>query len=401
MSLNQTFRANAKTALSCALFAALAVLLAPVDCAAASRNSLGGENQPPIVAANGALSLALDRNGKVYAAGENNSGQLGLGDKENRDAFTEVADLSDKDIAAIATGGLHSLALDRAGRLYATGVNTHGQLGFIYAESRKRFAKVPFLGGVTAIAAGGSHSFAIASGKVYAAGWNYGQLGVGEKGDPWKFTEIKSLSAKEIVAIAAGAFHTLALGANGKVYATGANRDGRLGFDDNANRETFELVASLEGITVIAAGNFHSLALSSEGKLYASGYNKFGQLGVGDNDDRWKFAEVKPLEGAKIVAIAAGFDHSLALDENGKVYATGDNGFGELGLGDTRKRNVWTLVGSLSDKKIVAIAAGAVHSLAFDASGKLYAAGNNSEGQLGLSGADERNVFTPVPLPDR
>jgi alpha-tubulin suppressor-like RCC1 family protein len=52
---------------------------------------LGSENQPPIVVANGALSLALDRNGKVYAAGDNNFGQLGLGDKENRDAFTEVA----------------------------------------------------------------------------------------------------------------------------------------------------------------------------------------------------------------------------------------------------------------------------------------------------------------------
>jgi alpha-tubulin suppressor-like RCC1 family protein len=156
-----------------------------------------------------------------------------------------------------------------------------------------------------------------------------------------------------------------------------------------------------KNVTQIAAGNYHSLALDADGRLYAAGRNYFGQLGLGDADDRWKFAEIASLNGKKIVAIAAGDSHSLALDADGKVYGTGDNDFGQLGLGEMRDRNVWTLAPPFSEKKIAWIAAGVRHSLALDESGKVYAAGNNYEGQLGLSVADDRRVFTLVPLPNR
>jgi alpha-tubulin suppressor-like RCC1 family protein len=84
-------------------------------------------------------------------------------------------------------------------------VNNHGQLGFIDEYSRKRFAKISFP------------------------------------------------DNKKIVAIAAaGAFHTLALGGDGQVYAAGQNRNDQLGWDDNANRKTFDPVSSLAGKNIIS-----------------------------------------------------------------------------------------------------------------------------------------------------
>jgi alpha-tubulin suppressor-like RCC1 family protein len=148
---------------------------------------------------------------------------------------------------------------------------------------------------------------------------------------------------------------------------------------------------------IIAMGFAHSFVIDSDGKVYATGRNNYGQLGLGDNTDRNVFTPVVSLEGKKIVALAAGGDHSLALDESGKkivalaeggdhslaldidgkLYATGSNRYGQFGFGDKTDRNVFTVVSELSDKKIVAIAAGSYHSLAVDENGKLYAAGNN------------------------
>ncbi|MDR2152005.1 MAG: hypothetical protein LBO72_04205 [Helicobacteraceae bacterium] len=389
--------------------AVLAATLIGVYCAAASKS----KNQPfniAVVAADGSHSLALSSEGKLYAAGDNSEGQLGLGDAKDRDVFTLVSSLEDKKIVAIEANGECSFALDSDGKLYVAGRNRDGQLGLGDAKERDVFTLVSSLEGkkIVAIAAGSFHSLALDSnGKVYAAGENnVGQLGLGDKSRRWKFTEVSALSDKKIVAIAAGGSHSLALDNEGKVYASGFNEYGQLGLGDSGratSRKAFTLVSSLSGknITRIAAYYGHSLALSSKGKLYAAGFNDHGQLGLGDKDNRNNFTLAKALEGKEIVAIETGNFHSLALDSNGKFYATGSNGDSELGLDDNKDRDVWTLVSSLEDKKIVGVAAGDFHSLALDSDGRIYAAGRNKDGQLGLGDAKRRDVFTPIVLPNR
>ncbi|MDR2639163.1 MAG: hypothetical protein LBC09_04935, partial [Helicobacteraceae bacterium] len=118
----------------------------------------------------------------------------------------------------------------------------------------------------------------------------------------------------------------------------------------------------------IAAGGDSSFVISG-GKVYAAGKNLFGQLGFGDNTDRDAFTEVLSLSGKNIVAIAARGPYSLALDKEGKVYATGWNGYGQLGLGDKTDRDKFTQISSLKDKKIVAISAGYDNSLALTSDG--------------------------------
>ncbi|MDZ7815311.1 MAG: hypothetical protein U5N86_04670 [Planctomycetota bacterium] len=74
-------------------------------------------------------SFALCSDGSVYAWGNNDHGQLGLGDDVDRITPTLVGALSDKDLISITAGSSHYLALCSDDSVYAWGVNGHGQLG--------------------------------------------------------------------------------------------------------------------------------------------------------------------------------------------------------------------------------------------------------------------------------
>ncbi|MDR2638761.1 MAG: hypothetical protein LBC09_02865, partial [Helicobacteraceae bacterium] len=171
-----------------------------------------------------------------------------------------------------------------------------------------------------------------------------------------------------------------------------------------ADRNVFVEIDSLNGknIIAIAAGDRHSFAIAKDGRIYAAGDNEYGQLGLGDSGNKTNrkiFTEVKGLNAKNIIAIDAGSYHSLALAKDGKVYAAGHNYF--AGLGEVTVRGVFTEITNLSDKNIAAIAAGGYHSLALSKDGRIYAAGYNKYGQLGLGGSGEeadRHTFTLVPI---
>jgi alpha-tubulin suppressor-like RCC1 family protein len=362
----------------------------------------GGDNPSEVqfktIVAGSTHSFALSNDGKVYAAGWNEYYQLGLGDTTDRNVFTEVTSLSGKNIIALSAGIYHSLALSSNGKVYATGDNEYGQIGFGSDANKTSFTEVGSLSGktITAIFAGGYHSLAIDNdGKVYATGLNeYGQLGLDDKTDRNVFTEVTSLNGKTITALSAGDLHSLALANDGKVYATGENHIGQLGLGDTTERNTSTEVGSLSNITAISAGYVHSLALANDGKVYATGDNEYGQLGLGSDANKTSFTEVSTLSG--ITTISTGDNHFFALSNDGKVYATGLNYDGQLGLGDNTDKNTSTEVSSLSGKNIAALSAGNLHSLALSNDGKIYAAGRNFYGQLGLGDKIDRNAFTKV-----
>ena len=88
----------------------------------------------------------------------------------------------------------------------------------------------------------------------------------------------------------------------------------------------------LSNIKAIAAGGGHSLALDNNGTVWAWGYNGYGQLGNGSSGASHPVpVQVKNLNNIK--AIAAGYNHLLALDNNGTVWAWGYNEYGQLGNG--------------------------------------------------------------------
>jgi alpha-tubulin suppressor-like RCC1 family protein len=143
------------------------------------------------------------------------------------------------------------------------------------------------------------------------------------------------LSGKSVVAISAGANHSLALCSDGTVVAWGNNDLGQLGSDSyNSNSRSIEPVAVTASgllskrVLAVSAGSFHSIALCSDGTLAAWGNNFDGQLG--NNSNTRSFVPVKVtatgvLSGKTVVSVSAGNSHSLALCSDGTLAAWGQN----------------------------------------------------------------------------
>ncbi|MFO7936303.1 MAG: glycosyl hydrolase family 28 protein [Kiritimatiellia bacterium] len=186
------------------------------------------------------------------------------------------------------------------------------------------------------IAAGWAHSVAVRDGRV----WTWGDNADGQLGQPdaRRVPQPRPVNGLDKVVAVSASRHTLALTSDGMVFAWGRNSSGQLG-NGRFGLDKKELrpvqVADISDIVAISAGWEHSLALDRHGKVYAWGSRSHGQLG--DGVCRTGMPAAKPLAvpGLRnITAIAAGGQHNLALHKDGYVYAWGDNGFGQLGRGD-------------------------------------------------------------------
>ena len=129
----------------------------------------------------------------------------------------------------------------------------------------------------------------------------------------------------------------------------------------------------------VVGGRYHSLALKEDGTVWAWGDNFYGQLGDGTFDNKTIPVQVSELTGVK--AIAGGGYHSLALKEDGTVWAWGSNRKGQLGNGTYEDSAISVQVSGLSGVK--AIDGGVCHSLALKEDGTVWAWGENCDGQLG------------------
>jgi alpha-tubulin suppressor-like RCC1 family protein len=141
----------------------------------------------------------------------------------------------------------------------------------------------------------------------------------------------------------------------------------------------------------VAAGYDHSLAIRNDGTLWAWGYNLFGELGIDDTTQR--NTPVQVGSDKNWVAITAGNSCSLGIRTDGSLWAWGDNSYGRLGLGDSIERHTPTQVGS--DKNWLTVSAGLQGSiLAIRSDGTLWAWGRNFFHQLGLG--DTNEITTPT-----
>ncbi|MEU8542660.1 Ig-like domain repeat protein [Streptomyces sp. NPDC048717] len=273
------------------------------------------------IAANGAHSLALTSDGRVLAWGANTYGELG--DGTTTDRFTPVAVHLPAGITvtAITAGYNESAALTSDGRLYAWGRNDLGQLGdgTTTGSTLPVLVDIPAGTTITAVSMGSYHSLALTSdGRVLAWGDNVnGQLGNGTT--TGSTTPVATLipAGTTITAVAAGTNHSLALTSDHRVLAWGSNIGGQLGNGSLMESDTPVTVLLPPGFTVtaVAAGHSDSLALTSTGQILAWGANYFGALGDGSTIPRETPILTDLPEGARATAIAAGRWYSLAVVE--------------------------------------------------------------------------------------
>jgi alpha-tubulin suppressor-like RCC1 family protein len=321
----------------------------------------------------------------VAAWGSNQYGQLGDGTGTDH-STPQLLNLSG--VAAVAAGAYHSLAVKSDGTVWAWGQGASGQLGIAGLPPDQRYTPVQVLNlsGVAAVAAGAYHSLAVKSdGTVWAWGANAaGQLGVGTTTLSHFPLLVQNLSG--VAAVAGGAWHSLALKSDGTVWAWGLNNSGQLGDGTTIERHTPVQVENLSGVAAVAAGGgddwvpAFSLALKSDGTLWAWGDNAFGQLGDGTTIERHTPVQVRMPPLSHVTAVAAGIDHSLALKDDGTVWAWGSNQYGQLGDGTGTDHSTPQL---LNLSGVAAIAARLVHSLAVKSDGTVWAWGGNFYGELG------------------
>ncbi|XP_063493239.1 probable E3 ubiquitin-protein ligase HERC4 isoform X12 [Symphalangus syndactylus] len=288
--------------------------------------------------------------GTVYTCGCNDLGQLGH--EKSRKKPEQVVALDAQNIVAVSCGEAHTLALNDKGQVYAWGLDSDGQLGLLGSEECIRVPR-----------------------------------------------NIKSLSDIQIVQVACGYYHSLALSKASEVFCWGQNKYGQLGLGTDCKKQTSpQLLKSLVGIPFmqVAAGGAHSFVLTLSGAIFGWGRNKFGQLGLNDENDRYVPNLLKSLRSQKIVYICCGEDHTAALTKEGGVFTFGAGGYGQLGHNSTsheiNPRKVFELMGSI----VTQIACGRQHTCAFvPSSGRIYSFGLGGNGQLGTgSTSNRKSPFT-------
>jgi alpha-tubulin suppressor-like RCC1 family protein len=338
------------------------------------------------VAAGITHSLALRSDGSLWSWGDNGSGRLGLGDTTDRLFPVQIGTATNW--VGVASGLTHSIGLQSDGTVWTWGDNTLSELGLGYSGYQKSPAKLAVTN-LAAVAGGANFTAAIrGDGSLWTWGYNFaGNLGVG---DTFRRTIPKQVGiATNWASVSCGKDYTVAVRADGSLWAWGANSIGQLGLDDTMNRPFPVQVGTSNNWTAVACGDAHTAALRSDGTLWVWGENDRGQLGLGYTIPT--FSPVRVGSSTTWASVACGARFTAALRSDGTLLVWGENDSGQLGLGNTMSRNSPGRVGS-STTKWASVACGANHCLALSRDGKLYAWGDNTYGQLGFGDSSSRLI---------
>lgn len=239
----------------------------------------------------------------LAACGENNCGSLGLGDYANRNTLVPVTNLSPlfsgEEIFDIAAGDFFSFILTATGQLWSCGYNNYGQLGLGDFQNYNLFTQINLTEllqpdeKIIQVTTGCNHTVILTNTRrLLSCGSNScGQLGLGNLTNQNTFMPILNfppmLEGEKISYVAAGDFFTVALTTMGRIFGCGQNDSGQLSLENYLSCSNFSLaklpaLEPHEKIIHITAGSRHCVALTNTGRLLSCGNNFYGQLGLID-----------------------------------------------------------------------------------------------------------------------
>ncbi|VDK51388.1 unnamed protein product [Anisakis simplex] len=312
------------------------------------------------------------------------------------------------------SSGSEAILITKEDEVFAIGTNSCSCLGTNRSQATLEPSRIDTLSGrgVVSLAFGsGPHVLALCqNGEVFSWGHNaFGQLGIGSTtvgivpnlvGD--------ALSGHNVIQIACGSHHSVAVTDRGEVFSWGRNSCGQVGIGSNVNQDLPRQVTGqlcrtqsnkmfpsclIEGVHLLLAqsklmpqilanrfvrsvvcGQNNTLALTDDGEVFGWGFNGNGQLGAGNLSNQHSPARVIGLQNVVIEQIACGFAHSLALSDEGQLFAWGSNTCGQLCASMARTNQTSPVVVASTLGRVAEIAA--IHACnitaAVNQSGKVY-----------------------------
>ncbi|MFF2017212.1 RCC1 domain-containing protein [Paenibacillus sp. NPDC058177] len=328
-------------------------------------------------------SMYIGNDGKAYSFGYNAYSQLGY---TGTSSYVPKAIPNMINVKAISEGTYHSMILLENGDLYSMGYNHYGQLGHSTGwRSGSAIAPIKIMTDVKEVACGYLHTIILKkNGDVYTCGYNgYYQLGWNGSSDHYSPGKVDS----GVKHIGAGYNASFLIKENGDMYSAGQNNYGQLGLGNTTQYSTFRL--SIKEVRQVDGGVGHTIVLKNDGTAWGLGYNYYGQTGnaVGNSTGNAYVTPVKIMDSIRSVACGTYF--TGLVTSSGDLYTFGNNGYGQLALGNTSNINPIPrkVVGNVRQ-----VAMGYDHILVLSVDGVAYSAGRNNYGQLGISEAYNTNV---------
>ncbi len=352
------------------------------------------------VAAGLSYSLAISNTGKLWAWGNNTAGRLGDNTIISRSSPVQIGVSS---WSAVAAGASHTVAINNDGTLYAWGLNSTGAVGDNSGGTQSAPVRIA-AGSWSAISVAApatattQYSLAVrADGTLWAWGYNTGgQLGdetTTHRSRPVVVTKQTASWAAVSAYPAAGIL--LAKDYLGNFYAIGSNSYGLLADQTTASNDILELGKISGSWTQLSTNGPTTLGIRPDGTLWAWGYNFYGQFGNGVSSTASSRSSPVQIGTSSWSAVAVGPSHTVAILSDGTLWAWGYNTDGQLGDGTTVSKNSPVRVGT-SSWTAIAAAGGAGHNLAIRKDGTLWAWGYNGQGRLGDITGESRS--SPVQI---
>jgi alpha-tubulin suppressor-like RCC1 family protein len=304
---------------------------------------VGNESNWTFIAAGNKCSYAIKNDGTLWAWGLNDFGQLGDGTLLKKNLPIQIG--TDNDWQKISSGvDGHVLAIKTNGTLWAWGQNNHGQLGL---GNSSVSVNVPTQVGNdsnwSSIATGFYYTiFLKINGTLWSCGLgNNGELGNGSNVLAFVPTQIGTQN--NWIKIASGMEFSAAINNENKLFSWGKNTSGQLGIGNNINKNSPTLVNNDTNWDEIILGLTHSVAIKNNNSVWTWGNHFNCQLGNGNPCNIVGATINLPQQinsNTDWDKIFTGYSHSFSIKSNGDLWAWGFNGGNQLGNNSTSSSNV-------------------------------------------------------------
>lgn len=303
---------------------------------------------------------------KLVAFGSNGKGQLGINSIEDSAlplpcfhsvTLGPILPITSLSVKKVTGGGNHSAVLTNAGEIWTSGDDSFSQRGG--NGSGTAYTRMTFLDGTVRwrdVACGWTSTvFVSGSGEVYVMGQGKaGELGLGSKATIAREPTLVE-GIDDVVQIACGLRHVVALRRDGSVWGWGSSRHGELGpvsptgstptmlTPSSSKRPTRQLHppiwypvlvhTSTPQFSFVAAGDSFTVLLTTTGDILTTGQNKHGQLGRLDPRTYASSASAARVDlPSRVTQVSAGWHHAVAVLESGEMWAWGRADHGQLGM---------------------------------------------------------------------